>query len=370
MLIQFFGDMSFVGELGNNPNSKIFDNVRPLLKEADWNIGNLECVLTNSEDGYEGKCNLKASPEWAKILKENKFNIMNLANNHVMDYKWNGLRDTLEILSKNDILTIGAGVNKNEARKPLILEKEGVKVALLGACQVEISSPVFANGGPGISKFNKEDLLKAVSQIRDKVDYIILIIHWGIEHYHYPSPEQRELARQLTESGIDFIIGHHPHVLQGYEKLNSGYVYYSIGNFLFDDFTWKSKDKQGVEYEHYVNLDTMNRLGGLLRISINKNNTVNCSFFPTYFDKKNGLNILDNNILDKLSKPFHFPGYKIFWIFYSTKMEWKLRISNRFNFRKLIKKIYKIRWRHFRELFQLLKRSVKITGGKSTNPYE
>lgn len=235
---------------GNKDYIYPFLEVRNILKNGDVVFCNLEESITASthsltgiKDG--GKYVLKNDVEAIEGLKYAGFNLMNLANNHILDYYERGLLDTMEILDKNGIKYAGAGRNLDEARKPAIIEAKGVKVGMLAYTDMaEIvykGNPnyKFAAGQdkPGVAprplKFD-ESLQKDIRQVRDEVDILIVSLHWGVEESFEVLSNQREFAYNLIDNGVDVILGHHPHQFQGIEIYKGKPIFYSLGNFIFD----------------------------------------------------------------------------------------------------------------------------------------
>ncbi|HHV29900.1 CapA family protein [Acetivibrio mesophilus] len=235
---------------GNKDYIYPFLEVKDILKKGDVVFCNLEESITDSthsltgiKDG--GKYVLKNDVEAIEGLKFAGFNLMNLANNHILDYYERGLFDTMEILDKNGIKYAGAGKNIEEAKKPAIMEVKGMKVGMLAytdmAEVVYKGNPnyKFAAGQdkPGVAprplKFD-DSIKKDIEQVRDEVDILIVSLHWGVEESFEVLPEQREFAYSLLDNGVDVILGHHPHQFQGIEIYNGKPIIYSMGNFIFD----------------------------------------------------------------------------------------------------------------------------------------
>ena len=182
---------------GNKDYTYPFLEVRDILKKGDVIFCNLEESITASTHSLTGikeggKYVLKNDVEAIEGLKYAGFNLMNLANNHILDYYEKGLFDTMEILDKNGIKYAGAGKNLEEARKPAIMEVKGMKVGMLAytdmAEVVYKGNPnyKFAAGEdkPGVAprplKFD-DSIKKDIEQVRDKVDILIVSLHWGVE---------------------------------------------------------------------------------------------------------------------------------------------------------------------------------------------
>jgi poly-gamma-glutamate capsule biosynthesis protein CapA/YwtB (metallophosphatase superfamily) len=368
------GDISFVGKNLTNANPEVFNSVKSLFLQQDLVIANLECVLTCSENGLPGKCTLKSSVKWAGTLKESGINLVSLANNHIMDFGNEGLIETIKNLTDQNIHFIGAGVNKDEAENPFFFEKDGLRLAILGRSSVEVSTPIYAtDNNAGVAFLDEKKLLDQIKTIKSEANKVILILHWGLEHYHYPTMHQRYLSHRLFNAGADIILGHHPHVLQGIEWIDGKPVVYSLGNFVFDDFDWTYKTESEESKNFNITLNNANRQSNILKLNISKDTISKFDLINTKI-KKNGIVEIDENnpekLHSKLSRPFSFPFYNIFWKFYSIKKEWDLRFHNRYGLRNILTKIWKVKPYHFHELISSIRKSANITSGKSTNPYD
>jgi len=220
------GDIFLKSKNGINP----FENIKELFQDHDVIFGNLETVLSKNGKPIEKRILLRVDPENVHYLKDTGFNIVNLANNHMIDYGRVGLIDTLNILEENDIKYIGAGRNIKEATKAVIIEKDDLKIGFIGFSSVGISAGVSKHG---CAPLNRGLILSALRGLRKKVDTLVISIHWGVEYAVYPSPKQQRLARILIDNGADLIIGHHPHVIQGIEEYKGRLIMYSLGNCNF-----------------------------------------------------------------------------------------------------------------------------------------
>jgi poly-gamma-glutamate capsule biosynthesis protein CapA/YwtB (metallophosphatase superfamily) len=223
---------------------KAFEKVSFYLDMGDIVFANLETPLTESSHGLDEdrKIVLKAEPESVVALTSAGINLVSLANNHMMDYYEKGLMDTIELLDRNNIAHAGGGKNIDEARKPAIIEKNGLKIGLLA--YTDMAELVFA-GNPylsfaagkeksGVAPRKYEIVMEDVSKLRDQVDILAVSLHWGIEESFKIAPEQVEFARSLIDNGVDLILGHHPHQFQGIEVYKGKPIIYSMGNILFD----------------------------------------------------------------------------------------------------------------------------------------
>lgn len=211
----------------------IFGDILPLIKESDISITNLECPLI--EIGTPIKKtgpNLKASTKSINALKYAGFNMVTLANNHMMDYGVEGLNSTINICKENDIEYIGVGKNITEAQIIKYLNIKNKKIAFINCCENEWST-TFGDY-PGCNPLNEIDIYNQIKEAKLNSDYVIVIIHGGHEMYEYPSPRMKKLYRWFIDLGVDAVIGHHTHCFSGFEIYNEKPIVYSLGNFVFD----------------------------------------------------------------------------------------------------------------------------------------
>jgi len=214
----------------NYPFLKIADTV----KSADIAFGNLEGPISSRGSNQGSIYSFRDDPKVAGGLRFAGFDILSLANNHILDWGTEALEDTISILKANNIEPVGAGKNYEEANKPIIKEVNGTKFAFLAYTNLLPASFTAAKNAAGISEFNQENIKKAVEGAKKNADIVIVSLHWGEEYAKSPSLWQKNLAHALIDSGADLIIGHHPHVVQGTEKYKTGWIAYSLGNFVFD----------------------------------------------------------------------------------------------------------------------------------------
>ncbi|MCX7745520.1 MAG: CapA family protein [Clostridia bacterium] len=224
-----------------------FEKVVHYLKEGDIVFGNLEEPITSSQHGLlgireGGKYVLKNEVEAFNGIKYAGFNLLNLANNHILDYYDIGLNDTIRILDQNQIAHSGAGKDLEEARKLAIIEKKGVKVGMLSYTDM---SEVLYKGNPpirfraekdryGVAPRNYDYIREDIEKAKGQVDLLIISLHWGKEESFDVLPEQVEMSHKLLDQGADIILGHHPHQFQGIEIYKGKPIIYSLGNFIFD----------------------------------------------------------------------------------------------------------------------------------------
>ena len=221
-----------------------FIKVRHLLSDADIVIGNLEGPLTNlCESTLEDKEYIFRSPPnlVAPALKKAGFNILNLANNHILDFDIQGMNDTINSLSMQGIQTTGIGNNSVEARSGTILKTNNGSVAFLSYSLTFPESFWATKDKAGTAFGHEKDIRKDVQRLSKKADYVIVSFHWGREKSLDLRPYQPKLGRAAIDAGADVVLGHHPHVLQAVEKYNDGLIIYSLGNFTFGSYSTDAK---------------------------------------------------------------------------------------------------------------------------------
>lgn len=215
-----------------------FARVAELVRGADMAFGNLEGPLTHRGTAFPKKYVFRSPPEHvAPALARAGFDVVSLANNHSMDYGLEGLRDTIAALMQAGVRHAGAGEDLAEARRPAVLEVEGVRVALL-AYSLTFPEEFWATGTRAGSAFGHERHVRAdVAAARARADAVLVSFHWGQEGSTELRDYQRTLGRAAIEAGAAAAIGHHPHVLQGVEHYRDGVILYSLGNFVFGSYS-------------------------------------------------------------------------------------------------------------------------------------
>jgi len=239
-ILSFLGDFAPINrieKLSLNGSFELFDSFRASVDKSAYIIANLECPLTNCKDKIEKiGPNLKANPETIEFLKYLKINVVTLANNHILDYNKCGLYDTLSLLDNADIQYTGIASHSKDLNKPTILEKEGVKIALLNVCEKEFN--FSRNHYPTTNVLDLIDVYKKIVELKSISNHVFIVYHGGKEYYKLPSPGLQKRLRFFADAGADLIVCHHSHIVSGYEKYNGAEIYYSLGNFIFD---WSGK---------------------------------------------------------------------------------------------------------------------------------
>lgn len=222
--------------LNTAPPASIWGTLHPLLQKTDYNIVNLETTLTSSEEKIPKTFNFKASPEKIASLLAGPIHAVNLANNHILDFGEEGLRETLKTLDAEHILHVGAGENPEKASAPSIIECKGMKIGLLGCTDNEPTWKATSTQ-PGtyyLEVGDLEALRFSITTLRKEVDFLILSIHWGPNMRQRPAPEFQSFAHDLIDLGVDLIHGHSAHIYQGMEVYKNKLILYDTGDFVDD----------------------------------------------------------------------------------------------------------------------------------------
>ncbi len=213
-----------------------YGDLLPVLRDADLRIANLECPLCS---GTGAACKsgsvFKGRPAHVRGLTAVPFQAVTLANNHVFDYGPEGYRETRDLLRVHGLLAAGAGMNAEEAWKPLILHHSGVALAILAFSEGEDLGA--ARHGPGVAGWEVERVVRLIREVRDSVDAVIVIGHCGVEYIPVPPPYVVAAFQRIAEAGADLVVGHHPHVPQGVQIHRGVPICYSLGNFVFHQET-------------------------------------------------------------------------------------------------------------------------------------
>ena len=211
--------------------SYFMKNVKPIFENDDLTIVNLEGPLTDYALMAEKQFRFKGSANYTEVLKQGSIEAVNLANNHIFDYLEQGYFDTVSNLSEANIGYFGF-------EHKYLTEVKGLKIGMLG----------FTGWDSGKQK--KEDIKKAVDDLKSKgANLIIVSFHWGEERKYTPNQTQKELGRYSIDIGVDLVLGHHPHVIQGIETYKGKSIVYSLGNFSFGG-NKNPSDKDAYIYQH------------------------------------------------------------------------------------------------------------------------
>jgi poly-gamma-glutamate capsule biosynthesis protein CapA/YwtB (metallophosphatase superfamily) len=238
LVITAVGDVMLAGSGTPTYNREGYDypfvKLAPELAKGDLLVGNLEAPIARCGAEFTTKqFRFKTDPRAAAAFKRVGFKVMTLANNHMLDYGAEGLRETLGYLDQQRIGHSGAGENLAAARKEAVVTVKGKTVAVL-AYSFTFPEEFYAGSerpgtAPGQPGYYREDIVRA----KANYDFVVVSFHWGAEKATEPKPYQLAAAHLAIDAGADLVIGHHPHVLQGIELYKGRAIFYSLGNFVF-----------------------------------------------------------------------------------------------------------------------------------------
>ena len=235
---------STIGEDGYNVYDfkHMFTDIKPLASSHDLAFYNQETIIGGKDLGLSNYPMFNSPEEIGLDMLDAGFNIVNLATNHTMDKGVKGAQHSADFWDKQDAYVTGGYSSLDKRNNIVVAEKNGIKYAVLGYTYGTNGLPVpegyeylvnvWSVYGDDNYQAYKEVVKKDIESVRDKVDVLIVSMHWGNEYTHTPSWYQRDAAEFLSENGVDIIIGTHPHVIQPIEYVNNTLVIYSLGNFI------------------------------------------------------------------------------------------------------------------------------------------
>lgn len=222
-----------------------FKNMADILKSTDFNFANLESPIV-AKGIVGGHTMVFGAPEdYVADLKTYNFKILNLANNHAFDQGLKGLDNTRAVLDGMDIKHIGTGDNLDKAWQPAEIDANGLKICFVGASFSSIN-----DGGKTKNDYvarieDISELKSIILNLKSACGFIVATMHAGTEYTRTPNQAQINFAHAAIDGGADMVIGAHPHWVQTVEKYQNKYIFYSLGNFIFDQ-EWSQETKEGL----------------------------------------------------------------------------------------------------------------------------
>ena len=208
------------------------------LSSADvLEINNEFCFSERGEQAPDKQFTFRVNPSYVSLLNEMGVDVAGLANNHVLDFGKDALSDTFTTLSDAGIEYTGSGTSREDASKLIVKEVNGKKYGFLAASRViPVGSWNVDNSQPGVfTCYDTTALCNAITAAKTQVDYLFVCVHWGVEHTTELTDYQVANGHAYIDAGADAVIGSHPHVLQGMEYYNGKPIFYSLGNFIFNE---------------------------------------------------------------------------------------------------------------------------------------
>ncbi|MFA5421136.1 MAG: CapA family protein [Patescibacteria group bacterium] len=247
-----------------------FLKVRDYLSKSDILFGNLETTITEGRQILDNEMVFRSNPGTEIVLKDIGFSVLSLANNHIPDFGQKGIMDTINYLDSVGILYVGAGENIDRANSPVYIERGNKIFSFLAYNDSDVvPSRYEASENKGGTAFLRIDKMQeAVSLAKENSDFVIVSMHSGVEYVFEPNKNQVNFARAAIDAGADLVIGHHPHVVQTMERYKDKYIFYSLGNFIFDQ-SWSEKTKEGL----------------IVKIFFQENDVLKIEFLPVVSEK-------------------------------------------------------------------------------------
>lgn len=292
IVLAFAGDINF--SEGSKPMSRYDSEQKGILggisEDLVEEMNAADIMMLNNEFPYstrgskipEKSYTFRAHPDRVNILGEMGVDIVSLANNHTLDYGPEALTDTFETLERAGIDYVGAGENLDRAKAPVYYTIGDKTIAYVAASRVVYAMDWYASDSKlgMLGTYDPAIYLESIKEAAANSDFVICYLHWGVEKTNYPVDYQKSLARKYIDAGADFVVGCHPHVLQGFEFYNGKPITYSLGNFWFNSATNKT---------------------GLLKLYLDPNEEVRVQILPAMYQ-----NTFTSLINDKKGRKNYF----------------------------------------------------------------
>ena len=204
--------------------------IKPIVKKYDLAYYNQETILGGTELGLSSYPCFNSPYEVGDAFLDAGFNIVSLANNHTLDRGANAIINSRKYWNKKDVIVSGSATSKKERDNIQIKEVNTIKYTMLA--YTTTTNGINTPNDYYVNVYNKEQVKKDIEKVRDKVDILMVSMHWGVEYNHGITEEQKEIAKYLSSLGVDIIIGAHPHVIEPIDYVNNTLVIYSLGNFI------------------------------------------------------------------------------------------------------------------------------------------
>ncbi len=211
----------------------MFSDIKEVIKDYDLKFYNQETIIGGKSIGLSTYPCFNSPDEVALDMLDAGFNIVNLATNHTLDRGEKAILYSRNFWkNQKDVLAVGSYDSKEDHDEIVIKNENGITYSVLGYTTVTNGLKVPEGKDYLLNVYDKEKVKEDIEKIRDKVDVLIVSMHWGTEYTHKPISSQKEIATYLASLGVDVIIGHHPHVVEPIEYIDDTLVIYSLGNFI------------------------------------------------------------------------------------------------------------------------------------------
>ncbi|MFA5602562.1 MAG: CapA family protein, partial [Bacilli bacterium] len=212
--------------------SKMFKYIKPIVSEYDLAFYNQEAIIGGRELRISGYPLFNAPYEIGDEMIDMGFNLVSLANNHTLDKREQGIINSLNYWEEKNVMVAGCSLSEEDRIKDNIQTKNNISYTLLAYTMRTNGLKIPTGKDYLVNVYNKEKVKQDIERVRDKVDVLMVSMHWGSEYTNTPTSEENEVANYLASLGVDIIIGHHPHVVQPIDFIDDTLVIYSLGNFI------------------------------------------------------------------------------------------------------------------------------------------
>lgn len=221
---------------GNYDFTDALKYVKDIVKKYDIAYYNQETPTGDSSIPYSGYPMFYTPSAYVDAMRDAGFNTVSLASNHSLDKGEKGILNTVKYFKGTNLLYNGMSDSEDDRNNFIIKEKNNVTYTMLSYTTLTNGLQVPSGKNYLLNLYDKEQVKKDIEAVRDKVDLLIVAMHWGVEYQNTPNKEQTEIANYLSSLGVDIIIGNHPHILQPITKINDTIVMYSLGNFISNQY--------------------------------------------------------------------------------------------------------------------------------------
>lgn len=212
--------------------TKMFTYIKPIVQKYDLAFYNQESIIGGQELGLSAYPTFNSPDEIGNAMIDAGFNIVSLANNHTLDRGETAIAHSLNYWENKDVMVAGSYLSEEARQKIDIRTKNNISYTLLSYTTNTNGLKAPAGKEYYVNTYDKEKVKADIERVRNKVDVLMVSMHWGNEYSRTPSTEQKEIAQYLSSLGVDIIIGHHPHVIEPVEIIGDTLVIYSLGNFI------------------------------------------------------------------------------------------------------------------------------------------
>ena len=257
--------------------------IKPIVKNYDLAFYNQETILGGTEIGLSDYPTFNTPQEFGDAMLDAGFNLVNLASNHTMDRGEKAIQKSCEYWKNKDALSAGSYCSKEDSEKIVIKEKNGIKYTMLAYTYGTNGIPVPEGKEYLVNLYSDEKAKADIEKVRDKVDLLLVSMHWGTEYQTTPTEEQKREAQYLASLGVDIIIGTHPHVVEPVTYIDDTLVIYSLGNFISAQST---NNDYNTMVELMTNVDVVKTTKG--KESSIKLENLNNELLYNYYSKGGG----------------------------------------------------------------------------------